>query len=68
MKKTFYVTAGKTFCIFKKHKTEDKKWRKDASKHGQFYAVNQLKRDDLISLKLDLRGKGNVRGKQRTAL
>lgn len=69
MKKNCYVTAGKTSCIFKKHKTEDKKWRGDASEQeGQLCVVNQLKGDDMIKLQLNFPGKANVGERRRTAL
>jgi hypothetical protein len=44
--------------LFKKHQTEDAKWREDASKQeGRLCVVNQLKQDDLIELKLDFSGR-----------
>jgi hypothetical protein len=69
MNKNGYVTADKTFFVFKKHQPEDAKWRDDASKYGgRLFIVSQLKRDDLIKLKLDFSGKANVGKRRRTGL
>jgi hypothetical protein len=51
--------------VYKKHQTEEAKWKEDASKReGHLSVVSQMKQFDLMKLKLEFSGRASV-GKRR---